>query len=317
MRVFRCLPILLCLIWLLAGCSTPTTEAEARATATVTGCWPYGVRQPRSTPTIAGVATATAPLIGTPTATTLPTTVIYPTCTPIPGTPTLTPVPTDVPTPIPARTPQVPAAIGGPQEIGDQPGLVSPWGRFTRSPVMAFHPQRRTAAVAYIAYGGTADPYNGDVFVRVQQPSGVWNNLQSVNTQPVKSFYGGLGLTITSDGIIHLAFGGGDGEHDTQIYLVESHDNGANWSLPQPISGIEGRVLSLLSDADGGLHLLAVLPQAEGEVTAYATLPAGSGSWRVTSSIQSMRVVTGELGLLPRPDGTVRRFALINSSTLR
>lgn len=317
MRELRSLSTLLGLVWLLTGCSTPTTQAEARATATVSGCWPYGVRQPRPTPTIAGVPTPTTPPVGTLTATTIPTMVTYPTCTPIPGTPTLTPVPTGVPTPIPARTPQVPAAIGGPQEIGDQPGLVSPWGRFTRSPMMAFHPVLRTAVVAYIAYGGTADPYNGDVWVRVQQPSGVWGELQSVNTQPVTSFYGGLGLTITPDGVIHVAYGGGNKERDDQVYLVESRDNGVTWSLPQPMSGMRGRVLSLLSDGQGALHLLAVQPASEGEAAGYAMLPPGARTWQVTKAILGTRQVTGELQLLPRADGGVRRFALLNSRDTR
>ncbi len=313
MRALSLLCLILSFAALLAGCSTPVTEAQARATATITGCWPYGVKQPLSTPTIAGLPTATTLPNVMPTATSAPTTVIYPTCTPIPGTPTVAPIPTAMLTPIPARTPQVPAAIGGPQEIGDPPGMVSTWGRFTRSPIMTFHPQRRTAVVAFLAFGATNDPYNGDVFVRVQQLSGVWNELQSVNTAPVKSFYGGLGLAATPDGVLYLAYGGGDKEGDNHIYLVESQDNGMSWSLPKPIAGLDGRVISLAGDARGDLHLLVVQPEAEGDAAAYAQLPAGASSWQITKHILGMHQLTGELQLLPRSDGSVRRYALLNS----
>ncbi len=315
MRVLHWICLLLATSLVLTGCvDGPITEGEARATTTVTGCWPYGVRQPRPTPTIASGATSTAVpgLLGTATATASPTPVIYPTCTPIPGTPTVTPVPTTVPTPIPARTPQVPAALGGHQEIGDQPGMVSPWGRFTRSPLIAFHPQHRTAVVAYIAFGGTADPYTGDVWVRAQQPSGHWGPLQSVNTQPVKSYFGGLGLTVTPDGIIHVLYGGGNNEGDSSIYQVRSSDGGATWSLPEPLPGLVGRVLSLVSDAQGGLHLLVVQPQSEGDVAGYAELPPGNSAWRVTKHILGQHQLTGEMQLLARPDGSVRRFVLLN-----
>ena len=314
MRCFIWTILLLALAGLLSGCATPITDAQARATATVTGCWPYGVRQPPPTPTVAGVPTPTsAPPGGPATATTAPTLAIYPTCTPIPGTPTLTPVPTRVPTPIPASTPQVPAALGGPQEIGDPPGQVSPWGRFTRSPVLAFDPQQRAAVVAYIAYGGTADAYAGDVWVRVQQPGGTWGDLQSLNTAPVTSYYGGLGLTVTPDGVIHLAYGGGDPDGDDHFYLVESHDRGATWSMPVGLAGLRGRILSLSSDAAGGLHLLLVQPASAGETPVYATLPPGAARWQVTPPLQNLRVMTGELQVLPGADGTLRRYVLLSS----
>ncbi len=314
--VTRALPLIwliLSLAGLLSGCNTRVTAVQARATATITGCWPYGVKQPQPTPTVAVLPTVTTVPGGMPTTTSAPATVIYPTCTPAPGTPTLMPVPTHLPTPIPVRTPQVPAAIGGPQEIGDPPGMVSTWGRFTRSPVLAFHPQRRTVVVAFLAFGATNDPYNGDVFVRVQQPSGVWNELQSVNTAPVKSFYGGLGLTVTPDGVIHLVYGGGDNDGDSNLYLVDSHDDGLTWSLPRAIADLDGRVVSLVGDAQGGLHLLVVQPASEGDAAAYAQLPAGAASWQITKHILGMRQLTGELQLLPRPNGGVRRYALVNS----
>ncbi len=79
-RLLTMLPLLL----VLTACAPPLTVDEARATAVVSGCWPYGVHQP-DTPV---PASTVRPL--TPTATPAPTALAYVACTPQPLTPTAT-----------------------------------------------------------------------------------------------------------------------------------------------------------------------------------------------------------------------------------
>lgn len=310
MRRISFVPLLLVL---LCGCQAPLTEGAARATAIVGGCWPYGVQQPLPTPTVAGVVTPTV-LAGTPTATSVPTAAIYPTCTPVPGTPTLTPLPPPTRTPIPARTPQVPAAIGGPQEIGDPAGFVTAWGRMIWNPVLAAHPRAPIAAIAWISYGSTTAEIDGQVWVRVQQPSGSWSPAQTVNLDPVATFYGGAGIAFTPDGSLHVIYGGGgNGEDgDDQIFLVTSTDLGSTWSQPEAVPW-RGSVRSLTSDSAGGLHLLLVMPERDGGDAAYAYRAPGAATWQVQEYLGGMRQVSGWLSLLERPDGTIRRFVLLNS----
>ncbi|HEX6293015.1 MAG TPA: sialidase family protein [Herpetosiphonaceae bacterium] len=307
----RLISLLLLLAGLLAGCQRPLTEGEARATAVASGCWPYGVPQPQPTPTLAGLPTPTTLPGAAPTVT--PTAAIYPTCLPIPGTPTVTPVPTLPPTPIPAATPQVPAAIGGPQEIGDVGGLVTAWGRMIWNPVLAAHPQEPTAAIGWISYGSTPDALDGQIWVRVQQPSGVWASAQTVNREPVAKFYGGLGLAFTPDGTLHVIYGGGGNgeEGDDQIFVAQSPDLGATWSEPVALP-TRGSVRSLTSDESGGLHLLLVMPERDGGDAAYAYLPSLDNDWQVTPYLGGMRQVNGWLSLLEQPDGTLRRVVLLN-----
>src|SRR6266545_1144368 len=81
--------------------------------------------------------------------------------TPEPGKPTATVRPTSTPTPTVRPTPPPPALKGGQDELGQQPGTVTPWARSTRSPALAIRPQDGRAAVAWLVWGGGPDAYAG------------------------------------------------------------------------------------------------------------------------------------------------------------
>ncbi len=236
------------LVLVLTACAPPLMPEQVRATAVAGGCWPYGYDQP-DTP----VPPATV-RPGTPTPTPQPTVLAYPACTPEPGKPTATVRPTSTPTPTVRPTPPPPALKGGQDELGQQPGTVTPWARSTRSPALAIRPQDGRAAVAWLVWGGGPDAYAGDVWVRVQSRNGRWIDGQTLNVAPVSRFFGGLGITWTMSDTIAVAYGG----EDTQIYLVSSRDAGASWGATED-TGLRGRVIGLKSDAAGTLYLLALI----------------------------------------------------------
>lgn len=229
MQRFAQLSILLLMSGLLLACQAPLTVEEQHATAVAGGCWPYGYEPPQPTRT-PRVRYGTA----TPSPTPQPTGEVYPTCTPAPLTPTLTPRPTNTPTPRPPRTPAPVSVVQGPIEIGNQAG--NAWLR-----TLAIHPTRRTAAVAWIANGSTFDDsQDGQVWARVQRADGEWSPLQTVNVGLIgKAPYAGLGLTIAHDGTISLIYGLGGKDGSDALQIVESRDDGATWSLPQGLPGVD------------------------------------------------------------------------------
>ncbi len=290
---------LLVLALLLGGCSSTIINpvAAARATAAAGGCWPDHLPQPAT------------PFPITPT----PTVPVYPRCTPGPLTPT--PTPTLIPPPPPVAMQPRPAQ----STVGAVAGAAVPWARAVRSPVLAIHPERATAAVAWLGWSETPDAEldGALVWARAQDEGGGWGLTQSVNLGPVRRFYGGLGLAYAGSDTLVLVWGSGGaggplGAHT--IWVATSTDAGASWSAPAAIQ--RGRVLDLARDSTGGLHLLAVDPARPEDLTGpalYGTLAPGAASWQWTA-LGGRDQYNGALALAPLPDGHTRRFALLNNA---
>ncbi len=302
--------VLLWAMLLLSACMPPLTAEQARATAVAGGCWPYGYDQP-ITPAPAEPVRA-----GTPTPSPQPTVVAYPACTPLPNTPTATIRPTRVPTPAPRPTPPPPALKGGREVIGQQPGSATPWARSTRTPSLAIRPQDGRAAVAWLSWGGGPDVYAGDVWVRVQGESGRWMDSQTLNRAPVKSFFGGLGATWTVSDTIAVAYGRGEFDGDTRIYVAASSDAGASWGAPET-TGLRGRVVSLKSDSTGTLYLLALVDGSSDGQTGYPVLArrAPGGAWKVSSHIVQHRYYSGDLALIEPVGQAPQVFAILTDAS--
>lgn len=291
-------PVLI-LAALLAGCAAPLTQQQARATAELAGCWPYGADQP-ATPTPPGAGAAA-----------------YPTCTPLPGTPTITPRPTVPPTPTVRPTPPPLALLGGRATLGQQPGQAVAWARATRTPALAAQPNGR-AAVAWMVWGGGPDPYAGDVWVRAQTQPGEWADSQTLNQAPVRSFFGGLALTWALSDTLAVAYGAGGQSGDASIYLARSPDAGASWGSPEQ-TGLRGRALGLANDAAGALYLLALidgpgLGRSPPDVLyGYAALArrAPRGGWQLLSMLPGGLQYGGELALVEQAGAAPMLYAIL------
>ncbi|KAB8140780.1 hypothetical protein F8S13_22525 [Chloroflexia bacterium SDU3-3] len=310
MRWSRALAMLAVGLALLTSCMPPLTVTQARATAAAGGCWPFGYDQPVTPAPAAPVG------VGTPTAIPTPTVVAFPGCTPLPLTPTATLRPTVEPTEVPRPTPPPPALTGSRAVLGLQPGSATPWARATRSPALAMRPADGRAAVAWLVWGGGADVYAGDVWVRVQGPQGGWGDGQTLATAPVKSFYGGLGITWTVSDTIHVAFGRGAQDGDTQILLASSPDAGATWGLPEA-TGLRGRVVGLKSDAVGTLYLLALVDGPADGQSGYPVLarkPMG-GAWTVGPRLASHMFYSGDLALATPPGQAATLAAVLTDAS--
>lgn len=298
----RGLYVLIPILLLLSACMPPLTADQARATAVVGGCWPYGYDQPVTPAPVEPVRA------GTPTPSVQPTLIAYLACTPLPNTPTATIRPTRVPTPAPRPTPPPPAFEGGRQEIGQQPGHAT-------NVALAIH-NSGSAAVGWIQWGALPDEYVGDVWIRIQGESGRWGSSRTVNRLSVRKNYGGLGVTYSPNGVLHVVFGSGDS--GGTIYHTFSDNNGDTWSIPiaLPVStaidstteNIYGGVVSLQADTNGGLHLLYL--SGEQLKVAYAYLPTNTSVWQVSERFTNGRQVGGALALLPLPNGKLRRIVL-------
>ncbi len=287
-RLFAMLPLLL----VFAACAPPLTVEEARATAVVSGCWPYGVHQP-DTPV---PASTVRPL--TPTATPAPTALAYPACTPQPGHPTATVRPTRTPRPIPPPTPPSAPPLSGIHEIGQPPGK-------NTNLRLAIQADGR-AAVAWTNWGW-APPENGpdgQVFVRVQGRSGSWGIAQTLTRQPVGGGVGGVGIAATISDTLIVAWGDGVGA----IWTTETRDNGESWSQPFLAGTFAYQVIALHSDAIGGLHLLALTPDPH--QLRYAYRAPTATSWAASAIPFAGEHFGGELAVLNLPGGGVRRFVV-------
>lgn len=306
----RRLLILLPFLLLLSACMPPLTAEQARATAVVSGCWPYGYDQP-ITP-----APAEPVRPGTPTPSPRPTVVAYVACTPLPNTPTATIRPTRVPTPAPPPTPPPPALSGGREIIGQQPGSATPWARSTRTPSLAIRPQDGRAAVAWLSWGGGPDVYAGDVWVRVQGESGRWMDSQTLSSVPVKSFFGGLGATWTVSDTIAVAYGGGNFDGDTRIYVAASSDAGTSWSAPEA-TGLRGRVVSLKSDGTGTLYLLALIDGTADGQNGYPVLArrAPGGAWTYSPHLLQHQYYSGDLALVEPMGQAPQMYAILTDAS--
>jgi hypothetical protein len=296
--------------FLLAGCGgVPLTEGEARATAEVGGCWPYGARQP--VPATPRPTTATPRIqvpAGTPTITPPPPAasatpwVVYATCTPAPLTPTLTPMPTDTPRPWVAPTPQPPAAISSPQELQDATGVVR-----ERGLAWAYNPRATGPVVAWIAYGWRPDEgTDGQVWVTSRGGHGSWREPQTVNTAPVIRDYGGVAVAAAPDGSLRLLYATGDPETVSTVYEVRSDDDGVTWSMPRELT--RGSVQALQTDSAGGWHALVIGPEPFDSQLSYGYAPA-NGSWQWTPISGAAREYRADLALLEL-DGHVTRQIL-------
>lgn len=276
----------------LTACAAPLTTGQARATAVVSGCWPYSVHQPDTPeppPTVRP---------GMPIPSPRPTVVAYAECTPQPGTPTATVRPTRTPKPIPPPTPPAAPPLSGSHEIGQPPGK-------NTNLRLAIQPDGR-AAVAWMNWGW-APPENGpdgQVFVRVQGTSGSWGMAQTLTRQPVNGGVGGVGIAATLSGTLVVAWGDGQGS----IWTAESRDLGESWSQPAQIGTFAFQVIVLEGDALGGLHLLALTPDPHQLRYAYRA-PAGV-AWTASDPPFSGEHFGGELAVLNRADGGVRRFVV-------
>lgn len=286
----RLLPLLL-LVVLVTSCGVSTTE-DARATAVVGGCWPVGVPQPTHVPT------RTPPML------------VYPTCVPGPGTPTLAPAPTATLTPIPPATPLPPDASGSWMEIGDAPGEIIPWARWSKTPRLAVHPLRGTATVAWLSWANGSDTGTGDVWVRSQGPNGSWGLAQTVNSAPISHYFGGLGIATTVSDTTTIIYGAGGFAGDISLYLVERQGFDADWSHPMPLQ-LSGRVIDLIADAQGGLHLLAMGPNPHNGDARYAYRPPAATAWQIHPDLPGDVPQHAALAILDRADGSTGRFVLL------
>lgn len=295
---------------LLSACMPPLSAEQARATAVAGGCWPYGSDQP-----VTPVPTTPVRAL-TPTPSPQPTVVAYRACTPLPNTPTATMRPTRVPTPAPRPTPPPPALNGGREVIGQQPGSATAWARSTRTPSLAIRPQDGRAAVAWLSWGGGPDVYAGDVWVRVQGENRRWMDSQTLNRAPVKSFFGGLGATWTVSDTIAVAYGGGNFDGDTRIYVATSSDEGASWGVPEN-TGLRGRVMSLKSDGTGTIYLLALVEGTSDGQTGYPIVArrVPGGAWQVSPHLVQHRYYSGDLALVDRANQAPQVYAILTDAS--
>lgn len=278
----------------LCGCGVTNSEATARATAVAGGCWPYGTPQPFRTA--------------------IPAQIIYPTCAPAPGVPTITLAPTDTPTPIPPATPLPIESAGGWMSIADAPGEVIPWARWAKTPRLAVHPFRGTATIAWVSWANGVDTGQGDVWVRTQSPSGSWGLAQTLNTAPVSHYFGGLGLTVSISDVTTIIYGAGGAAGDLSLYLVEQLGLDAEWSAPTRLP-ISGRVIDLVADSQGGLHLLVIGPNPHDGDAIYAYRPPAATAWQTYADLPGPAPEQASFTLLERPDGTIRCFALLKRAS--
>ena len=265
------------LLSLFSGCASPLSLNNARATAIVGGCWPYGVPQPQPSPTRSPV-----PLTMTPTIVPLNATATiadgpWVSCTPVPGVPTSTPTSTPIATARPRETPQPPGGGGssGLVELGDAPGRVGSRSITT---------QGTRAVSAWTTWGTHSDnglPVNDDGIVWVRAFDGQrWQTTQSINTAPVwagdlQKLPGGVAALIAPDGTFHVIYGAGGINGDLNMYVVTSSD-GERWSLPTRL-GLQGNVLDAAMDSTGRMHVLFVARPADHVAYAYGS----SGQWSV------------------------------------
>lgn len=224
--------------------------------------------------------------------------------------PTATLPPTPVVTPIPQLTPEQPGALPGLEEIADPPGEAYPWARFTRTPRLALDPLSGTALAAWLSWNHGADDYAGDVWVRLQDPHvGVWGQAETINTAPVSKFYGGLGVAITPDGTAAVAYGHGNFNGNQDIVLVERRAADTAWSAPAALP-LRGRVIDLLADSAGGLHLLAIRPDDQGASAVYAYRAPGTTRWEVHADLPGPAPEHAALALL-QTGATLQRVVLL------
>ncbi|NNJ12204.1 exo-alpha-sialidase [Chloroflexales bacterium ZM16-3] len=303
-------------VLLLAGCGgVPLTEGEARATAEVCACWPYGARQPLpATPRPPSATPRLQVPAGTPTATPAPPAasatpwVVYATCTPAPLTPTVTPMPTATPRPWVAPTPQPPAAISAAQELQDANGVVG-----ERGISWAYNPRADGPVIAWVAFGWRADAgTDGQVWVTSRGAYGAWRQPQSVNVAPVVKNWGGVAVAAAPTGALRLIYATGDPKTVSTVYEVRSDDDGQTWSLPEEIA--RGGAQALRADSAGGWHALIIGPAPFDSQLSYGYAPA-NGSWQWTPIPGEARAYRADMALLDMGGQITREIVSVRTGT--
>lgn len=244
------------LLWismLLIGCGTPSplTIDAARATATITGCWPGHGTVPTLLPVTVtpygGFVATPDPALPTPTA--LPTTTPYPWCDE--GVPTTTPPPTHAP--YPTR----PAGVG----TGGETAI-----EVVRLPdtilqvAVAVHPTAWWPAVGAVA-APLVRQDDPRVFVRAFNPiTQRWGTTQSLGS-------GGSGLLRSRFRTLQIAISANDEliavwgvTKQPRLGLMSSisRDYGETWSTPQAIAQDTYGVLGLAVTLDGHAAALTI-----------------------------------------------------------
>lgn len=285
---------ILCVLTLVA-CSTPTPD-QARATATVTGCWPYGAVQPET-------PTAYLPTPGTPVATLVAS---YVACTPEAGRPTATIRPTRTPVPRPPPT-RPPAPVMNEREvIGQQPGK-------NTGLQAAILPSGRSVA-GWINWGWQPDgAADGQVWVRVQRGQ-TWRPAQGITREdaPVRGDVGGIGIAITSPvlptavdyrrTLARIGVYWGDGRNT--LYESVSSDEGATWGGPVAISTAGYQILAAHGGDTEDIHVLALTPSPHR--LRYLTRARPGAPWQVFAIATPGDVNGAGMGIVVTPTGIQR-----------
>ena len=248
----------------LTSCAAVPTYAEAQATAQVSGCWPDIYPTPRAV-TVTPVEALTAEplgtiLLGTPTATALPTTTPYPRCPPRPGE-TQAPWPTPVPPPPPYPTLEPRRWVGGSDE---QTTLHLPGTVYAVD--LAVHPTEGWPVVGVIqrSWGTPIRAY-----VRVYNPqTQQWGTAQQVDIGEASTGmdrFGSVAVGVIGDRTVYAAWGASDrmlnddGTWRTtpDLWASASTDYGANWAPPRRIATNCWNVLDMATNDDGYVVVLA------------------------------------------------------------
>lgn len=259
---WRGLVLLLLLGLVLVSCGDPLpTYVELKQTAVASGCWPGNAPTPPPV-TVTPVYVPTTGTINTTTPTALPTTTPLPRCTPAAGAPTLVPWPTALPTPVPLPTLGPGPIQGGSdtRELTRLPGLIDHID-------IAVHPTQGWPAVVMTQQGwqGWSDPDHRRIYAQVFDPDGkTWGLAHQVNLPPEEgnANYGGVAVTITGDGTVHVAWGGSF-TAGRPVWYSASADHGETWSVPTEIGQHCFNVQDMAATIDGYIVVLALCNSPE------------------------------------------------------
>jgi len=301
----------------LSGCGR-LTASQLGGTATVLGCWPYGLIQPPppATPVLylpptpgSGTPTPIITATATPTRTPVATFVA---CTPAPLTPTLTASPTPSPTPWTRPTEQTPGGKDNPPvNMSNMPG-------YDVEPAIAVHPSDGWPALVWSNWIWEF-PDDATVFVKVQDPAtGVWRRGSGVNTGSVRKAGGSPGILVDRQGRIHVAF-----EQDKGPVYTVSTDLGQTWSDPEALptpGGTQGAFFFQLAlDSADQLHILYDHADACFDCFHYvhAQRPAAGGeAWSWQDDLAGgAKQLYGDLTTVTLPNGTIRTIVGIGAGT--